>query len=63
MINIEDIAKAFNKHKEILTISEVDLCCNRGKITIIANQGVMLRRILEELGYKDEAITKVLHKV
>lgn len=48
----EDITKAFNEHKGILLASENELCCGRGTQLHVANTGVLLRRMLETLGFE-----------
>jgi len=50
-------AKAFRKHKNKLIVVESGGCCSQPKQNIIMNDMVMLRHILEELGYTtDEAM-------
>lgn len=62
-IEAEDIAKAYNKHKKNLIVTKTSLCCGQGDVHLVANEMVVLRRMLEDLGFKDEEIDRVLHRV
>lgn len=57
----EEIAKAFNEHLSVLTVSKGSLCCNRGTYETVANQQVLLRRMLEDLGVDSEYVSKILY--
>ena len=60
-ISAEDVAKAFNKHKHNLLAVKGEHCCDRGSYLHVANDMVLLRRMLLELGIKDSEIDKILY--
>lgn len=55
----EAIAKAFNKHRGTVKACKDDALYGR---LYVMNEGVLLRRVLEELGYSDNEIEEVIHK-
>lgn len=60
-LTAEDVAKAFNQHRDQLCVSTVNHCCGRGKFKIVGNQQVLLRRMLNTLGFEDKEIDGILY--
>lgn len=58
--DVASIVKAFNKHKNNLKIQVDSGTLTRPERIYLMNEGVFLRRILEELGFQESDIDKIL---
>jgi hypothetical protein len=61
-ITAKDVAAAFNNHfwKTIHAKEEL-LCCGRGTRITIYNDKVLLRKIMEDLGFSEAEIERNIH--
>jgi hypothetical protein len=60
-LTAEQIASAFNRHQSVVHATEQEQCCGRGKHIVIWNQGVQLRRMMEDLGFSENEIVQYMH--
>lgn len=57
LLSASDIAKAYNDKKKHLVAMEVKGCCpGVPDSLIVMNQGVVIRQVLEELGFNTKEI-------
>lgn len=61
-LRVKEIAQAYNKAKRHLIAQEINHCCNGTKRLAVCNEMVVLREMLEELGFdKDEIEDAMFH--
>lgn len=63
-LKASDISKAFNnKKRHLLAVESGCSCAGSTKQLVVVNQAVVLRQMLEQLGYSNEEIDRCLHDV
>lgn len=62
-LTVSEIAAAYNSVKHNLAAQEVKHCCNGTSRLLVFNEMVVLRQMLEKLGFDGDQIEKHLHDV